>query len=167
MDKISLCEAMYALPCGVVVRRKKSLFPSIAVMVAGIALVVLYFMMREGWSNNLASSVILIAGGALLVGLLMLVSRLTDKEGCPALAATGEKLRYVERYFPLERRAEIQRYIDEGALNRLFATPEGQVSGISVAIYHSADRKFAAIQAYEYIGFEYRPITGVKVLGGN
>ena len=164
MDKISLCEAMYALPSGVVVRRKKSLFPSIAVMVAGVALVVLYFMMREGWSNNLATSVILIAGGALLVGLLMLVSRLTDKEGCPCLAATGETLRYVERYFPLERRAEIKHYIEEGSLKRLFAAPDGEVSGIAVAIYHSADKQFAAMQAYEYIGFEYRPITAVRIV---
>ncbi|MBO5188360.1 MAG: hypothetical protein J6B59_03615 [Alistipes sp.] len=167
MDKNMLCEALYALPSGVIVRRKKSFVMPAIVLVAGLALVTIYYLKLDAMSNNLSSSLILIAGGTLLIGLLMVANRLFDREGCPALAATGEKLRYVERYFPLERRAEIQRYIDEGALNRLFMASEGEVSGISVAIYHSADRKFAAMQAYEYIGFEYRPITGVKVIGGN
>ena len=156
---------MYALQGGVVVRRKKSLIPSIAVIAAGLLLVVLYYMNIDGWSNNFASSVILVAGGTLLVGLLMACTRLMDKEGRPVLAGTGESLRYVERYFPIEQRAEIQRYIDEGSLKRLFAAPDGQVSGIAVAIYHSKDQQFAAMQAYEYIGFEYRPITGVKIIG--
>ena len=164
MDKISLCEAMYALPGGVVVRRKKRLLPSIAVIVVGVALVVLYFMMRESWSNNLSSSLVLVAGATLLVGLLMLTTRLTDKDGRPCLAATGEPLRYVERYFPVERRAEIKHLVEEGALKRLFASPDGQVSGIAGAIYHSADKQFAAIQAYEYLGFEYRAITAVRIM---
>lgn len=164
MDKSTICEALYALPSGAVVRRSKSLIPSIAVMTVGIALVVLYYMARNTMSDNLASSLILFAGGAVLIGLLMLITRLSDKLGTPALKATGEKLRYVERYFPIERRGEVQRLIDEGSLKRLFAAPEGQVSGIAVAIYHSANLQFAAVQAYEYVGFEYQPITPVKVI---
>lgn len=165
MDKSTICEAMYALQGGVVVRRSKSLIPSIAVMAVGVALVVLYYMNLDHWSNNLASSVILVAGGTLLIGLLMCCTRLMDKEGRPVLARTGETLRYVERYFPIERRGEIQRYIEEGSLKRLFAAPDGQVLGIAVAIYHSADQQFAAVQAYEYVDFEYRPVTEVKIIG--
>lgn len=164
MDKSTICEALYALPSGAVVRRKKSLIPSIAVLAAGVVLVVLYFLMLDTMSNNLSSSLILVGGGTLLVGLLMFTTRLVDKEGCPALKASGEKLQYVERYFPIERRAEVQRLIEEGSIKRLCAAPDGQVSGIAVAIYHSADRRFAAMQAYEYVGFEYQPITPVKVI---
>lgn len=164
MDKSTICEALYALPSGAVVRRKKSLIPSILVTVAGVALVVLYYMTLDSLSNNLSSSLVLIAGAAILVGLLMLTTRLTDKVGTPALQRTGEKLRYVERYFPIERRAEIQRYVEEGSIRRLMAAPEGQVSGVAVVIYHSTDLSFAAVQAYEYAGFEYQPVTQLKVI---
>ncbi len=167
MDKKMLCEALYALPGGVVVRRKKSLLPSLIVMAVGIALVVFYYLSLDAMSNNLASSLILAAGGVLLVGILMLMSRIFDNEGHPALAATGEKLRYEERFFPLDERAAIQRHIDQGDLLHLLAKNEGQVSSIAVAILYSADRRIAAMQGYEYLGFEYRPITGIKVLEGN
>lgn len=164
MDKNTLCEAMYALPSGVVVRRKKSYLPSLAILAVGVALIVLYFLMHSNWSNNLASSLILVAGAAVLIGGLMFVTRLTDREGRPALAATGKPLRYVERYFRVEQRAEISRLVEEGSLARLFATPDGQVSGIAVALYHSPDGAFAAMQAYEYIDFEYRAITPIKIV---
>lgn len=164
MDKNLLCEALYALPSGAVVRRNKSCVAALMVSAVGVALVVGYYMTLDTLSNNLSSSLILLAGGTLLIGLLMLCTRLTDKQGCPALKSTGEKLHYVERYFPLERRIEVQRNIEEGSLARLLAAPEGQVSGIGVAIYHSADRKVVAMQAYEYAGFEYKPITEVKIV---
>lgn len=166
MDKHNLCEAMYALQSGAVVRRKKSLLPTVAVLMIGLLLVVLYSMIEEQLSKNLSSSLMLATGVVVMVGLLMLATRLSDREGCPALAATGERLRYAEYYFPIERRKEVQRYIDEGALMRLMAATENQNSGIGVAIYHSTDRTFAAMQAYEYIGFEYRPITGIKIVEG-
>ncbi|MBR5850084.1 MAG: hypothetical protein IKZ12_03380 [Alistipes sp.] len=164
MDKNLLCEAMYALQSGVVVRRKKSLLPSIAVLGAGIALIVLYFLMRANWSNNFASSMVLLAGMVALIGLLMVISRLTDSEGCPWFSTTNEPLRYMERYFPIERRGEIQRLVNEGAFKRLLAMDSNDVSGIAVAIYHSKDGSFATMQAYEYIDFEYRPITNIKIV---
>lgn len=165
MDKHTICEAMYALQGGVVVRRQKSLIPSIIVIAVGVALVVLYFTKMESWSNNLASSVILVAGATLLVGLLMACTRLADKEGYPVLSRTGKPLRYVERFFPAERRTEVQRYVEEGSLKRVAALPEGEASAIAVAIYHSADGRFSAMQAYEYVGFEYLPITAIKIVG--
>ncbi len=165
MDKNNLCEAMYALPNGIVIRRKKSYIPAISILVIGLLMIVLYFSIEEQLSNNAASSLMLITGAAVMVGLLMLATRVSDHEGCPALASTGKRLRYAEYYFPVERRSEVQRYIDEGALKRIFAAPDNQTSGIGVALYYSDDKQFAAMQAFEYIGFEYRPITGVKIIG--
>lgn len=165
MDKNNLCEALYALPNGVVIRRKKSYIPAITVLVVGLLMTMLYVGIERELSNNAASSLMLITGAVILVGLLMLSTRLSDREGCPALAATGKRLRYAEYYFPIERRSEVQRYIDEGAIKRIFAAPDGQTSGIGVALYYSDDKQFAAMQAFEYIGFEYRPITGVKIIG--
>ena len=41
MDKIKICEAMYALPGEVVVRRRKSLVLPAALLAAGVAILVL------------------------------------------------------------------------------------------------------------------------------
>ena len=40
MDKIKICEAMYALPGGVVVKRRKSQLRAAVLFIAGVALVV-------------------------------------------------------------------------------------------------------------------------------
>ena len=164
MDKNMLCEALYALPSGVVVRRKKSLAPAIYTLAFGLILLALYFMRLDQISNNLSSSLILLTGGVLLIGLLMMLSRIVDKEGVPVLTKTGKRLRYVERYFPIDERNYVQQLIDQGALRHLLSLSDNSVSGISVAMYYSEDKHIAAMQAYEYISFEYRPITGIKVI---
>lgn len=164
MDKNNLSEALYALPGGVVVRRKKSPVLSLVVLAFGIGLIVLYFFTKDTMGDNLASSLIMAAGAITLVGGLMLTSCLVDTEGKPAIQATGERLRYKELYFPQEQRAEVQRLIDEGLIKRILAATNGQSSGIAVAIYHTSDLRIASMQAYEYIGYEYRPITGIKVI---
>lgn len=164
MDKNNLSEALYALPGGVVVRRKKSPVLSLVVLAIGIGLIVLYFFTKDTMGDNLASSLIMAAGAITLVGGLMLTSCLVDTEGKPAIQATGERLRYKELYFPQEQRAEVQRLIDEGLIKRILAATNGQSSGIAVAIYHTSDLRIASMQAYEYIGYEYRPITGIKVI---
>ena len=56
--------------------------------------------------------------------------------------------------------------VDNRLLKRLLATKSGQVSGIAVAIYYADDKEFGVMQAYEYIDFEYRPITLVRIVGG-
>lgn len=164
MDKNNLSEALYALPGGVVVRRKKSPVLSFMVLAIGIGLIVLYFFTKDTMGDNLASSLIMAAGAITLVGGLMLTSCLVDTEGKPAIQATGEQLHYKELYFPQEQRAEVQRLIDEGLIKRILAATNGQSSGIAVAIYHTSDLRIASMQAYEYIGYEYRPITGIKVI---
>lgn len=164
MDKNNLSEALYALPGGVVVRRKKSPVLSLVVLAIGIGLIVLYFFTKDTMGDNLASSLIMAAGAITLVGGLMLTSCLVDTEGKPAIQATGERLRYKELYFPQEQRAKVQRLIDEGLIKRILAATNGQSSGIAVAIYHTSDLRIASMQAYEYIGYEYRPITGIKVI---
>lgn len=164
MDKNMLCEALYALPSGVVVRRKKSLMPSIGVLIFGLILLSIYFVNLDSMSNNCSSSLVLVAGATLLVAVLMLLTRIFDVDGQPVLAATGKKLRYQECYFPPEKRSEIQRLVDEGALRHLLTMHEGSVSSIGVAVLYSEDKTVAAMQAFEYISFEYRPITGIRII---
>lgn len=168
MDKKSICEAMYALPSGVVVRRKKNQIVPLLILAVGIGMVVLnYGLDVEAQSADVSASLMLVAGATIIVGLLMCLSRLFDSEGYPWHTPTRRPLRYEERFYPIEQRNEIQRMVDEAAYLRLVAADTKRTSGITVAIYRSEDQRFAAMQAYEYIDYEYRPITGIRVMEKN
>jgi hypothetical protein len=49
-------------------------------------------------------------------------------------------------------------------LRHLLTMHEGSVSSIGVAVLYSEDKTVAAMQAFEYISFEYRPITGIRII---
>lgn len=168
MDKKSICEAMYALPSGVVVRRKRTIGMPLLILAIGIGVVAInYGMDIEAQSADFSSSLLLIAGATIIVGLLLLLSRLFDREGYPWHTPTRRPLRYEERFYPVEQRNEVQRMVDEAAYLRLVAADTKRTSGIAVAIYRSEDKRFAAMQAYEYIDYEYRPITGIRTMERN
>ena len=168
MDKKSICEAMYALPSGVVVRRKRTIGMPLLILAIGIGVVAInYGMDIEAQSADFSSSLLLIAGATIIVGLLLLLSRLFDREGYPWHTPTRRPLRYEERFYPVELRNEVQRMVDEAAYLRLVAADTKRTSGIAVAIYRSEDKRFAAMQAYEYIDYEYHPITGIRAMEKN
>lgn len=165
MDKKTICEAMYALPSGVVVRHKKSLIVPILILAIGIALVALNYVLDvEAYSADFSSSLLLIAGATIIVGLLMLCTRIVDSEGQPWHSPSNAPLKYEERFYPTEQRHEILRLVDEAAYLKLLANDKGSVSGIAVAIYRSSDLSFVAMQAYEYLDYEYHPVTGIRCL---
>ena len=62
MDKIKICEAMYALPGEVVVRRRKSLLIPAVLLVAGVAMLVLNNIYGAGLSNNMRSALVFLGG---------------------------------------------------------------------------------------------------------
>lgn len=164
MDKKSICEVMYALPDGVVVRRKRSYILPVFVFLIGVVLVVLSYSMELSVNNH--SSMILVAGATVIVGILMICNRIFDTEGRPWHVPTNSPLCYEERFFPVENRNEVRRFVEEGSLKRIIAADKKQTSGIAVAIYRTQDCTFGAMQAYEYVGYEYRPITPVKTTVG-
>ena len=98
MDKKSICEVMYALPDGVVVRRKRSYILPVFVFLIGVALVVLSYSMELSANNH--SSMILVAGATVIVGILMICNRIFDTEGRPWHVPTNSPLRYEERFLP-------------------------------------------------------------------
>ena len=55
MDRNKICEAMYALPGEVVVRRRKSLVLPAALLAAGVAILVLNHVYGASMTNNLRS----------------------------------------------------------------------------------------------------------------
>lgn len=99
MDKIKICEAMYALPGEVVVRRRKSLLLPAVLFAAGVAILVLNHVYGASMTNNLRSSAVFIGGSQALAGMITLAARFFSAEGAPYYRAGHSYLRYDELYF--------------------------------------------------------------------
>lgn len=166
MDKIKICEAMYALPGEVVVRRRKSLVIPAVLLAAGVAILVLNHVYGASMTNNLRSSAVFIGGSLALAGMITLAARYFSAEGAPYYRAGRSYLRYDEYYFERTQSRTIVDLIAEGDVQRLIAMPHAQVPAISVAVYRTPDNRFAAMQAFEYTDLEYRPLTRLQIVDG-
>ena len=163
MDKIKICEAMYALPGEVVVRRRKSLVLPAALLAAGVAILVLIHVYGASMTNNLRSSAVFIGGSLALAGMITLAARFFSAEGAPYYRAGRSYLRYDELYFERSQSRDVVALVAEGNVERLLAMPHARVPAVSVAMYRTPDNRFAAMQAFEYADLEYRPLTRLQI----
>lgn len=166
MDKQKICEAMYALPGEVVVRRRKSLLPFFVLLAAGAAMIAANNILAGELTNNLSSALVFSGGILALTGMIAIVVRRFGSDGAPFLREGKTFLRYEEFYFERPSREEVVRTIEQGDLRRLSAMPRAQVPALAVAVYRSRDNRFAAMQAFEYAELEYKPLTALKIVTG-
>ena len=122
MDKIKICEAMYALPGEVVVRRRKSLVLPAALLAAGVAILVLNHVYGASMTNNLRSSAVFIGGSLALAGMITLAARFFSAEGAPYYRAGRSYLRYDELYFERSQSRDVVALVAEGNVERLLGS---------------------------------------------
>lgn len=166
MDKIKICEAMYALPGEVVVRHRKSLLVPFVLLLIGAAMLVANKMYVSALSNNVSSALVFVGGALALAGLVTLAVRFFGSEGVPFHRGERCYLRYDELYFGRDTRGEVMQKIDAGDVGQLLTMPRAQVPAVAVAVYHTRDNRFAAMQAFEYAELEYKPLTPLKIVNG-
>lgn len=167
MNKHTICEAMYALPGDVVVRRRKSPLVPFMLLALGAALLLANAAYGAAWSVNLRSAAVFMGGVLILAGAIGSATRIFGSQGAPY--HTGERcfLHYDELYFGRDAREAVMRQVRDGAVDGLLAMPHDPVSTIAVAIYRTKDNRFAAMRAYEYADLEYRPLTELRVIGSH
>lgn len=166
MDKIKICEAMYALPGEVVVRRRKPLLIPAVLFLAGAAMLVANNLYASALTNNLSSALVFAGGSLSLAGLIVLALRLYGSEGVPYYRDGRCYLQYDELYFERADRGEVVQSVREGDVRQLVSMPRARVPAVAVAIYRTADNRFAAMQAFEYAELEYKPLTDLKIVNG-
>lgn len=157
---------MYALPEGVVVRRRKSLFIPVALLLAGAAMIVLNNVYGAELTNNLRSSIVFIGGVLALAGLSMTAVRLFSSEGVPFHKGAKCFLHYDELYFAHGTGRDVAQFVEEGNVAQLLDMKHTNVPSVTVALYRTPDNTFAAMQAFEYTDLEYRPLTPLKIVAG-
>lgn len=165
MDKAKICEAMYALPGGVVVKRRKPMLVPALLLVAGVAMLVLNNLYGASLTNNLRSAVVFVGGALALAGMVLLAARMFGSDGVPFHKNGHCYLLYDELYFDRASRGEVMQAIAEGKAEKLLTMSHAHVPALTVALYRTPDNRFAAMQAYEYADLEYRAVTELKIVG--
>lgn len=165
MNKNEICEAMYALPEGMIVKRRKSLLVPVLVLLAGAVLIVVNKVWGGELTNNLRSSLVFVGGALAVSGLLILLARMFGSDGIPYHRGEKRYLQYEELYFDRGHGRDVVRYVNDGDVRRVLALQRSQVPAVAVALYRTPDNRFAALQAFEYADLEYRPLSELKIVG--
>lgn len=161
---MKFCEELYASHGDVIVRRRRSMAVPATVAMAGVALLVLNAVMPDGAEWVDARSVMVLAGAiAAIVGIVMMSARMFGG-GVPYHTAGRSYLRGEVMMFDESRRREVLEAVGAGDVEALLAIPRRNVSSLSVLCYSTPDGGFVAMQPFEYVDLEYRPLGGIKVV---
>lgn len=165
MDKTLFCEALYALPDNMIVKRRKSVVMPVIAVALGALIVVTGYTLPEGSSvADWHSSLLLLGAIVAIVGFVMLLGRLFGGEGRPCLGDVGEPLKITELSFARMQMRDVMAAIDNEDVDALLALPESSVAAVTVALCRTSDGRFTVCQPFEYVELEYRPLREAKIL---
>ncbi|WP_295940228.1 hypothetical protein [uncultured Alistipes sp.] len=164
MDKKEICEALYALPGDIVVKRRKSQLVPAVLFILGAALIVVNSVYASSLSANVSSALVFIGGVLAVTGMIMAAMRAFGSSGVPFHKKANSSLVYDELYLDRTARPKVVTAIEEGGVDRLLGMDRAKVPALTVAIYRTPDNRFAAMQAFEYADLEYKQITGLKIV---
>ncbi len=167
MSKYDMREALCALPCGVIEKRRKTVAVPLLLLVAGVAMLVANGMLSGSADNaDLKSALVLFGVALTLVGGIVTAARLFGAVGAPYHIGDKCFLCREELKFDKERAAEVAEAIRRGDFEALRAIPQSGVSAVTAVLYSSRASGFAACMAFEYADMEMRPICEMKVVEG-
>lgn len=165
MDKTLFCEALYALPDNIIVKRRKSVIAPVVSIALGAFMVVTGYVIPESkTSADWHSSLLLLGSIVAIVGFVMMLGRLFGGEGRPCLGDVGEPLKISELSFARMQMREVMEAIDSGDIDALLAISESSVAAVTVAMCRTSDGRFVVCQPFEYVEMEYRPLRDIKIL---
>lgn len=163
MDRNTLCRALYALPAGTVVKRRKSLFVPLLIAVAGGGLLVVNTFLEGAALDNQKSAVVFVGGTLLLVGLLWLVVRL-GAQGVPYHLPSKSYMRFDELYFDRSLQSEVTGRLEAGDLDGLLRLPRQTIPAVAVMLCRTRDNTLAAGRAFAYAELEYKPLGEMNIM---
>ena len=165
MKNYDMCEALYALPNGVVVPRRKPVALPLLVAIAGVALLVANFMLPALAENaNLKSALVLFGVAFVLIGGLVGVMRLSGRSCAPWHVKDGCFLKKKELKFVKERSSMVRDLVRKGDFATLRSLPDDGVSAVTVVVYSSPRSGFCAAQVFEYEELQLLPTSDLKVV---
>ena len=163
MDIKNFNEALYASSNGVVVERRQSIILPIIVFLAGVAILALNSLIKNGSdSNNLKSALVLFGGAISLIGGALCCMR-TLGGGAPYYIKDNCFLVRKQYSFDRAQYNEVAKAVEKGDKSALDTIEESSIAGISVICYYSPKSDFCAMQAFAYEEFVYKAISELKM----
>lgn len=165
MAKNNLREAMYALPGGEVTPHKKPIAMPLLILLAGVAMLLVNGYVLTGADiSNLKSALMQFGAVFVIVGGVIAVARLAGVSTRPYYKKDGCFLRHEELKFKKEQKHSVLELLSKGDFTNLRQIPSDGVSAVVVEIYSSPKSGFTVAQAFEYVDFEQRPASEMKIV---
>ena len=160
MSNNKLCEALYALPDNIVIKRRKSLFTPVVLSLVGAAMLVANTMLQPSTDlDNLRSALILFGGCFICVGAVILFMRFSDSGYDPYHKADCCFLKHEVLKFQKEQRSTILDLLSKRDFTTLRALPSDGISALTVELYFSPKSDFCVAQAFEYVDLELQAVS--------
>lgn len=152
-----ICEALYALPGGVVEPRRRSIFKPVMFAIIGVVLLIINVV--AVYNSDALSMFLIVAGMSLLgYGVVVGVMRMVSDERVPYHTASHRYMRYKESFYDRQQLAALQRAVAMGDESAIAVIEKSDIAVITLVSYSSSDGSIVGYALYEYVDMESRII---------
>ena len=163
MIRQEICEALYALPNGVVEPRRRSVLKPIVVTLIGFAIIALDLLCIRSENDALTMLLIVTGGSLALCGLLVAVMRIASDEQVPYHTPSKSYMNCRERHYTHDKLTELQTAVAMHDTDRIESIKTSNISSITLAECSTHDGSIVALAIYEYENYEDRLVGRVKL----
>ena len=163
MIRQEICEALYALPNGVVQPRRRPITKPVITAIMGVALLLIALLMPSTKEGTLEMALIVGGGVLMLYGLCVVMIRYINHDTVPYHTPSKSYMSYRERYYTQDKAAELKAAIADKDYNRLEAIETSNISALIVAECRTKDGSIVALALYEYAIFEHLMVGKVAI----
>lgn len=165
MKNYDMCEALYALPSGIVRAHRRPVTLPLLIAVAGIVMLAVNTALpADAEYANLKSAIILFGAVFVVFGIAVSIIRFSGNSRRPWHIEDGCFLKKEELKFVKERSKQVRDLVNKGDFSTLRSLPEDGISAVTVVIYSSPRSGFCAAQVFEYVDLELQPVSDIKVV---
>ena len=164
MNLHDICEALYALPSGRVVARRRIITKALATMLLGVALLITNIFAVEDSAGALSMTLMVVGISLAAYGLIRCIVIASSKECIPYDTKRGEYMRYRERYYDRALLTPLRQALDAGDVGSLDDMPTTNIAAITVAEYRTSDGSLAAYAIYEYHESGNERVSDIRIV---
>ena len=152
------------MPNGVVQPRRRPIKRPVITAIVGVALLITALLMPSTKEGMLEMALIIGGGVLMLYGLCVVMMRYINHDTAPYHTPSRSYMSYRERYYTIDKSAELKAAIADKDYNRFEAVETSNISTLIVAECRSKDGSIVALALYEYAIFEHLMVDRVTII---
>lgn len=164
MKIVDICEALYALPGGVVIPRRRPIVKPMAIAIMGLVLLAINIVAVAEESDALSMLLVVVGIALVCYGAVVSIVRLCGDDRVPYHHPSRGYMSRTERYYRRDQLFYLEAALARGDRATIDAMPTTNVAMVTLVGYHAADDSLDAYALYEYVDMETRMIGDVKIM---